>query len=333
MQDSAPLRAAEAEEEEVAVVPAGWAKAIAIKPSAAVQHAEACPGHIVLPRTDGIKTVKMILDLPLPRLVDARSWRCRTCKHQANHQQFPVTYADINAALKEQAQESLLVHAAAKRHAPVLMTKKFLLYALHKFYTQWNGRELRRDIANLYGHNSVALIGNPRADWRLQALPFAAALRSMAITAMHTLLPKEVAAMKFELLPYSASIVRGDGNYKIAKKLRKGLAEKEDRRPWSCILAWCGLDGSVLTPPTRSPTEDISDLKQDLRPLLQEIRDARLCAGMDVVQSAPVAHCTDRYAGHRLQLAALYGQAERVTNILQHLQPVYSPIQEHAHEF
>ena len=314
MQESTPLCGASTEDEHVAVASAGWCKAIAIKPTAAVQHETDNSGHLVLPRTDSAKTVKLILDLPLPRLVDIRSWRCRTCKHQGQYAQFPITYEDINTALLASTNESLLVHKPAKQqHAPILMTKKFLVYARHRFYTQWNGRELRRDIAALYGHASLALIANPRADWRLQALPFAAALRSMAIVAMHTLLPKEVAAMKTELLPFSASIVRGDGNFKIAKKLRKSNAEtKEGRRPWSCILAWCGTDGSVLTPPKPSPTEDIADLKKDLRPLLQEIRDARLRVGMDLVQSAPVAHCTDRFAGHRLQLADLYAQARKI---------------------
>lgn len=293
------------EDEQLSILSAGWTRPLALKPAAVEIH-ERDTGHIVRPRLDYQRQVRLILDLPLPRIVDCRPWRCQTCKHQKVHKQFPVTFVDIDRLLKEKLRLSLLLHKPTEeRHAPLLMTKKFLLYSMRKFYANWNGRDLRRDLAHMYSYNAAAFLTSPRADWRLQALPFADALRDMALVAFRTILPHEVAAMQLELLPYSGGIVRGDGNYKIAKKLRQSLRE---RRPWNCIVAWCGTDGAVLAPPDRLASEDFEDLKDSLLPLLQNIRSSRLQAGLDLVESAPVAHCTDRFAGHRFKIADLYAQ-------------------------
>lgn len=48
----------DAEEEHLAVVSAGWPKAIAIKPTAALAHEKERPGHKVLPRTDSPNPVR-----------------------------------------------------------------------------------------------------------------------------------------------------------------------------------------------------------------------------------------------------------------------------------
>ena len=294
------------EEEEVALLSQGWCHALSVKPPGVVEHEQRFPTHSVLPREWRLqKQVKLVLDIPLPRLVDIRPWRCVSCSH---HPQWPVAFADINQVLLAETKQILLVHKDS-RSAAVLMTPRFLLYATHHFYSHMNGNELRRNVAAMYSYNAAAMISNVRADWRISAIPFADGLRSLVVRAMQTILPPEVSAMQKELLPYSAGIIRCDGNFKIAKKIRLHQQPPGERQPWSCILAFCGSDGAVLAPPTYSATEDIPDLQAVLIPLLEKVRDFRLRAGLNLQQSAPIAHCTDRYAQHRLQLANMYAQA------------------------
>ena len=73
------------------------------------------------------------------------------------------------------------------------------------------------------------------------------------------------------------------------------------------VLAWTGTDGCLLAPPSAASTEDVLDLEEDLLSLLQALRQSRLSAGLSLMDSQPLGHCTDRYTQHRLHLQRIYG--------------------------
>ena len=103
---------------------------------------------------------------------------------------------------------------------------------------------------------------------------------------------------------YNGQGIRHDGNYGLAKRIvqRRG----ESRR--TVVIAFCGLDGSLLEPPVSRETEDWSDIESVLRPLLQDLKAARLNAGISLDLSIPVFHSTDSYRKHHRLIKELYSE-------------------------
>ena len=271
-----------------------WVKPMSIMPAAAKEHLRLPGNHNVQPRTDHRQKTQLVWDLPLPRIIDSRPWVCTTCRRSSEQPECLMWHV-------QPSELDVLVHKRPKK-GNIWFTRTFLLFAVQDFYEHWNAKSLRRMLATHYAWNSITLLQRARPKWRICRLPFANTLRSMLFDALEHWLPTICGPLQQAVLQYSGQIVRGDGNYKIGKK----LLSHADGKPCRVILAWTGLDGCLLQPPTASPTEDIADIEPDLRSLLQQIRTARLAAGCSLLESQPVAHCTDRYGQHRLQLQRIY---------------------------
>eukprot|EP00973_Karenia_brevis_P000510 71377-Karenia_brevis.AAC.1 len=111
--------------------------------------------------------------------------------------------------------------------------------------------------------------------------------------------------MKRRQLVYNAQGLRHDGCYKLAKIIAAGRGKRK-HRPYTVVLAFCGVDGSLLDVPVPTKTEDWADIAPVLEPLLREIKAERLGAGLDLLGSIPCFHSTDVLAKHRKKIRRLY---------------------------
>ena len=80
-------------------------------------------------------------------------------------------------------------------------------------------------------------------------------------------------------------------------------------RPFSVVLAFCGVDGSLVDVIKPRATEDWVDIEAVLGPLLHEIKEVRLGSGCSLSESMPVFHSTDVHLKHRKQIRRLYRRA------------------------
>jgi hypothetical protein len=206
------------------------------------------------------------------------------------------------------------------RDAKVYMTRAFVLHLLQAFSEELNVRAARRRLAELYASNALAFCARQHRNgtapydlaWCLASIPRCRPLREMVMAAARDLVRSAVAAMRRRQFVYNAQGIRGDGNYKLAKRI--ALASSGGRRPerpYTVVLAWCAVDGSLLQPVSARRTEDIADIESDLAPMLRDIQQARVDAGLSWASSCPVFHATDVYQKHRLRLRALYRRTWR----------------------
>jgi hypothetical protein len=83
---------------------------------------------------------------------------------------------------------------------------------------------------------------------------------------------------------------QGRRNWELAQHItvpKLGGTRKD--HPYTCLLAWVGVDGGLLQPPTPTNSEDITAILGDLEPLVARIRADRLESGMSFAASAVVA--------------------------------------------
>ncbi|MCP4241119.1 MAG: hypothetical protein GY772_11210, partial [bacterium] len=162
---------------------------------------------------------------------------------------------------------------------------------------------MRRSLGELYMTNLwAARRSEEEIAPLLRALPNPFTLQVMASLALRRFLPEVVRGVQAAVHAYSGSAVRGDGNYKIAKRLRAPTGS----RPYTCIIAWVGLDGALLRPPAAHRGEAWPDLTASLEPLLQDLRRNRLAAGILADMAPPAFHATDSYNKHRRLLSGMY---------------------------
>jgi hypothetical protein len=256
--------------------------------------------HCAWPRTDE-KSVGFVLDLPLPIPYDNRGYICTTCKNDPRVKRCP-TYRldddDLHAAFP-----GLLIHRGHKSKL-VCMSKRFLVHLILSFYEVLNARATRRKLVEYYTGN--ALMSPSSLAWSFSAVPRCRALRGVLMKALQNFLGSAVASMKARLYRYAGQGIRGDGNYQIATRIRARTSDGRTERPYSVLLAWCGVDGCLLKPVVPSKTEDFPDLAADLEPMLDDLRHERLTSGLSLLESAPVFQSTDVYGKHRRLYAALY---------------------------
>lgn len=154
---------------------------------------------------------KCVLDLPLPRLLDTRPWRCLDCG-----QNFAVQPADVRAAFP-----TALRHNAAKQKT-LWFSGSFLVHLAQKFSEVLNAGAVKRFILDMYAANSLSLA---HAEVRLAVLaciPRVSALRSVLRTALASYLPRLVAEIQRSAHVYSGSAIKGDGNYKVPQRIKGG---------------------------------------------------------------------------------------------------------------
>ena len=136
-------------------------------------------------------------------------------------------------------------------------TAPFFFQLCQSFYEAFNARQVRRDIAKLFSAAVLAeipwaksMVSPLSLAWYLPALPPPCALRSFFLKGFSGFVKERVQVMKQRQFVYNGQGLRVDGNYALAKILRRGLGSE-----CSVVYAVCGVDGSFLAPPVeRRPT-------------------------------------------------------------------------------
>ena len=125
-----------------------------------------------------------------------------------------------------------------------------------------------------------------------------------------------VAVMKRLQAIYNLGVIRGDGHNDVASRVYE---KNPDTNRWqnnfTCILAWCGTDCSLLTPFFFSYGESFAEQVADLEAFLHYCTDIQLEAGMTISESRPVVHATDNFGKHGHLWPAVYDRvwmAQRV---------------------
>jgi hypothetical protein len=126
--------------------------------------------------------------------------------------------------------------------------------------------------------------------------------------ALSNFLQAKVRHMRRQVNVYSGSIIRSDGHFKLARRIVV-FANSESARtlhPWNVILAWVGVDGSLLDVPRPAKGESIEDLLLDLDDVVTDLKDDRLEGGLSIEEAAPAANTTDSYGKHRLKYDSFF---------------------------
>jgi hypothetical protein len=281
-----------------------------VTPAAAERHVQDCPGHSVGVRTDK-GDIGYLLDVPVPLQVDLRPHRCMTCKASGISEvgnYFPVLPGDITAALPE---ARLL---QTDRDGMLMATPVFLLHTIQLLYEECNVRAVRRRLADLYSANALADAlreSNPAAQsgslvFSLQAIPHAGPLKKLILHFFHNFVQARVQIATDLQLIFNGQGLRGDGNYNISTRVAEYTDGRWVRGKWTEVLAWCGLDGSLLKPMALAASEKMTDIIADLQPMLERMQKVRMHAGLTLEQTVPVFHATDSYGKHRIQLMTFY---------------------------
>lgn len=106
---------------------------------------------------------------------------------------------------------------------------------------------------------------------------------------------------------YNGQGLRIDGHFKQAKTIvqyRAASRGKRDR-PYSCLFAICGTDGSLLAPVVPLRGEAWEDIAPVLRQVFARIVSVRQSAGFSLSEAMPVFIATDSYRKHRNLLQSL----------------------------
>lgn len=115
-----------------------WEHVYSLKPKAALEHCcmnGADPGQSVHPRSDYSKAPRFLLDFPLPKILDMRSWQCRQCSKN-----FRVMDEDITRTFPK------ALRCSTPKQKDVWFTELFLIQIVLKFFELLNVRATRRYI-------------------------------------------------------------------------------------------------------------------------------------------------------------------------------------------
>ena len=157
--------------------------------------------------------MSFLLDLPLPRPLDLRPWRCIDCGEH-----FPVQVNDVRAKFPG------VLRSTTTKQRTLWFAGPLLVQMCQKFCESFNAAAVKRFLMDLYACNCLSLV---RAEQRLMALaavPRLRSLRGLLREALASYLPPLVQHMMKSVHVYSGSAVKGDGNYKLAARVRGRLA-------------------------------------------------------------------------------------------------------------
>ncbi|CAK0826987.1 unnamed protein product [Prorocentrum cordatum] len=203
---------------------------------------------------------------------------------------FPVEDADVRRVFP-----GILINHPPRSAPPIYMTAAFLTFAVQNFYEELNTRAVSHGVLSLYAANALSLQLGSGAVPAVTAVPPAGALRAMLQVVLGNFLDK--------------AVIRGDGNFKLAKRVcHRVRGSRFHLRPFTIVSAWTGTDGSLLMPVTLKRGETVSAIVEDLSPLLDSIKAARLAADLPPKARAPVFHATDYFRSHRVRFRALCRQ-------------------------
>lgn len=163
------------------------------RPGAALEHAEA-EGHRVGPRDPRYSKAVAVWDIPWPVEVDARAWRCWTCKSHGGRcgsHWFPVMVADVQAAVPE----ALCHYRRTEKSGPLFCTSRFLTQLFTALYSAMSFRAVRRKLIGILTANALAGVatgGTSRLQAIMRAFPRACQLRSLALASCAPVVQKRV---------------------------------------------------------------------------------------------------------------------------------------------
>ena len=189
------------------------------------------------------------------------------------------------------------------------MTREFILTLVLSFYERFNSRSNRRALAELYTANCLGFQLGVMGQTLLSAVPRARIIRKLVVLALEKFLPPVVRRMQRHHSVYSGTVVRGDCQWILARRIVEWDAEKKKYdRPYTALSAWMAVDGSAYQGATPFPKEGIHDLLLDLTPVVDRVKEDRLSEGLPYAQAVFVAHCTDSYGKHRLKIDDFYAK-------------------------
>ncbi|CAJ1434066.1 unnamed protein product [Effrenium voratum] len=263
--------------------------ALVVLSMAAEQHLKSNPDHKLVPigRT---KEPEFVLDIPYPRLLDMSQRRCETCLQTGVSRTFCPCAADVQRAAPHVVVHKNPPHLKRVRY----MSQAYLLNLLLAIYDLFNLRGLLRP----QSLGAMAL-----------SLPSTEEIKVIALKAFAAFVEKQVDMMTKQQMLFNCSIIRGDGHYDLAARVYQYDAKNRKRTyPFTCLMAWCGTDGSLLKPFVLTPGEAFQDQVRDLEPFLRAAKRIRMSHGMSSEESRPTVHATDTYGKHRLLWPPVYDQ-------------------------
>ena len=279
----------------------------AVKPQAAVEHERQFPYHRVQPRQDRSR-FEFCLDVPCPQIWDMTPWRCRSCDSET----WPVTAADVDDECLRLGLGTPL-RFTQTRHGKVSASPLLLFWLLMMLYRDMNLHEVRRKLLDLYCASTLhaaqmtpSLTNVSQLRWILMCVPDHHAIKDILLSCFADFVQKRVDLMQERQFVYNGQLIRGDGNYDLAKAVVR-YVEGQKSHPYTVAFAWCGVDGSLLVPVSFAQSESWHCIEASLAPLLRKLKQARLRAGFSLEDSIPCFHATDSYHKHRQKLCKLYG--------------------------
>ncbi|CAE8598795.1 unnamed protein product [Polarella glacialis] len=203
-----------------------------------------------------------------------------------------------------------------KKEGAVYVTMPFLVLVLSILYETLSFKPAQRRMLDLY--MALLLVSmSPTSSHMvmllfsvLQYFPSAVALAHIARCAFSPLIKTRVRQLRKLQFVYNGQGLRLDGNVKRAKVIVRFLPpepgmKRKLHRPFTCLLGFCGTDGSLLQPVVPLRGECWDDMEPVLETLLRDSVAARLQAGMSLEEAIPVFISTDSYSKHRLLLKKL----------------------------
>ena len=285
--------------------PAGAKANIVIIFSASAEEHQRKHKHHKLVPVGRVKEPVFLLDLPFPRILDMSLRRCETC-----HQHFQPQPEDVLRVMPDVVLYRNPSHFKQVRY----MTHRYLLNLLLAIYDLFNLRGVRRRLTSImFASATVHVLSGvkPMSPHSLGAMvlavPTAQELKIIALKAFTIFVQKQVDHMVDQQCLYNFSVLRGDGHYDVAAGVYEYDAKQKARKyPFTCILAWCGTDGSLLKPFVVAPGEAFHDQVKDLEPFLRKAKSLRMTHDLSSTDSRPTVHATDTYNKHRLLWPPIY---------------------------
>ncbi|CAL1150457.1 unnamed protein product [Cladocopium goreaui] len=165
--------------------------------------------------------------------------------------------------------------------------------------------DLRALVEQICG-NALSLNVAGRMKEFCSAVPKSVSIRSILMAALEDYTKAASREMQRLINVYSGSVIRGDGNQDVAKRIAMYDEAGQKTHPYTVLLAWVTVDGALFQPVTAAETEDWVDLQPDLDAVVTNLKQDRLASGLSLAEAAPVAHATDSFRKQRLLLDAFY---------------------------
>ena len=147
------------------------------------------------------------------------------------------------------------------------MTRRFLLYLIRAFFDLLSLRGCRRNLVSHYSTTVLPTRGPHAAVYCISEVPRNGPLRAVLLRVLGDWWREKVRRLRSLVNVYSGSVIRGDGQWKIARRVveRSSSGSCGPRtRPWNVLLAWVGIDGAILDVPRLSKSESIEDCLKDI---------------------------------------------------------------------